>query len=80
MDRQEQETWDLRTEEIIQGFEWMLAAGSDYDFMRNVAPGIIRTEARQRFNYSEAEMAEKFGDLESLVDIAKARIDAQQSD
>lgn len=79
MDRREQEIWDLRTEEIIQGMEKLLEAGSDYDFMHDVVPGILRAEAKARFNYSDQEMEEKFGDIEKLVDIAKARVDARRN-
>lgn len=79
MDWREQEIWDLRTEEIIQGMEKLLEAGSDYEFMRNTVPGILRAEAKASFNYSDEEMQEKFGDIELLVDQAKARVDARRS-
>lgn len=78
MDWREQEIWDLRTEEIIQGMEKLLEAGSDYDFMHDVVPGILRTEAKAKFNYSDEEMVAKFGDIELLVEKAKARVDARR--
>lgn len=78
MDWRTQQLWDIQTEEIIQGLEKMLEAGSDYDFMRNSVPDILRAEARAKFNFSDEEMEQKFGDIELLVDEAKARVDARR--